>query len=255
MEYEGRDLLKLSERELINIRRHDFGMVFQGFGLLPHRDVLENVAFPLEVQGIAKRDRVERAKKMIDLVGLGGRESYFPRELSGGQQQRVGIARSLAVEPDIWFLDEPFSALDPLIRAEMQDEFLRLQEMLHKTIVFITHDFEEATKLADRIGIMKDGRMVQLATPEELVLNPADDYVAEFAKNAPRERIISVRAVMDPATGGEEGQVPASAKIGAVAEQVLTADRPVAVVDDTGNVVGALNRNHVAQTIFGSRAA
>ncbi|MFK7944903.1 MAG: ATP-binding cassette domain-containing protein, partial [Paracoccaceae bacterium] len=256
MDYEGRDLLKLSERELIQIRRHDFGMVFQGFGLLPHRDVLENVAFPLEVQGITRRERVERAKKMIELVGLAGRESYFPRELSGGQQQRVGIARSLAIEPDIWFLDEPFSALDPLIRAEMQDEFLRLQSMLHKTIVFITHDFEEATKLADRIGIMKDGRMVQLATPEELVLNPADDYVAEFAKNAPRERIISVRAIMDPVQEGAEGRVSASAKIGAVAEQVLTADRPVAVVDDdTQQVIGSLTRKDVAATIFGTRAA
>ncbi|MEL6218688.1 MAG: ATP-binding cassette domain-containing protein [Pseudomonadota bacterium] len=256
MEYEGRDLLKLSERELIEIRRHRFGMVFQGFGLLPHRDVLENVAFPLEVQGLAKGERVTRAKQMIDLVGLAGRESYFPRELSGGQQQRVGIARSLAVEPEIWFLDEPFSALDPLIRAEMQQEFLRLQSMLHKTIVFITHDFEEATKLADRIGIMKDGRMVQLATPEELVLNPADDYVAEFAKNAPRERIISVRAIMDPVAEGTEGAVQASAKIGAVAEQVLTADRPVAVVDDqTQQVVGSLTRQDVATAIFGRHAA
>ncbi|MEM9145335.1 MAG: ATP-binding cassette domain-containing protein [Pseudomonadota bacterium] len=256
MEYEGRDLLKLSERELIEIRRHRFGMVFQGFGLLPHRDVLENVAFPLEVQGIAKGERVTRAKQMIDLVGLAGRESYFPRELSGGQQQRVGIARSLAVEPEIWFLDEPFSALDPLIRAEMQQEFLRLQSMLQKTIVFITHDFEEATKLADRIGIMKDGRMVQLATPEELVLNPADDYVAEFAKNAPRERIISVRAIMDPVAEGTEGAVQASAKIGAVAEQVLTAERPVAVVDDqTQQVVGSLTRQDVATAIFGRHAA
>lgn len=256
MEYQGRDLLKLSERELIEIRRHDFGMVFQGFGLLPHRDVLENVAFPLEVQGMPKTERVERARQMVELVGLAGRESYFPRELSGGQQQRVGIARSLAVEPDVWFLDEPFSALDPLIRAEMQDEFIRLQSMLHKTIVFITHDFEEATKLADRIGIMKDGRMVQLATPEELVLNPADDYVAEFAKNAPRERIISVRAVMDAATPTAEGTVLASAKIGTVAKQVLNSERPIAVLDDdTQQVIGSLTRQHVTETIFGRYAA
>jgi glycine betaine/proline transport system ATP-binding protein len=193
---------------------------------------------------------------MIDLVGLGGRESYFPRELSGGQQQRVGIARSLAVEPDIWFLDEPFSALDPLIRAEMQDEFIRLQSMLHKTIVFITHDFEEATKLADRIGIMKDGRMVQLATPEELVLNPADDYVAEFAKNAPRDRIVSVGAIMQPATDTALGTVPMTAKIGSVAEQVLTSDTPVAVVDEGSNtIVGSIDRNTVASAIFGQKIA
>ena len=171
--FEGRDLLAADEAELIEIRRHKMGMVFQNFGLLPHRDVMSNVAFPLEVQGVDKRTREQRAREMIDLVGLKGRESYFPRELSGGQQQRVGIARSLAVEPDVWFLDEPFSALDPLIRAEMQDEFIRLQKLLKKTIVFITHDFEEATKLADRIGIMKDGFLVQLSTPEEMVLKPS----------------------------------------------------------------------------------
>jgi len=255
MEYEGRDLLKVSERELIDIRRHKMGMVFQSFGLLPNRDVLENVAFPLEVQGMPRDERVQRAKDMIELVGLQGRESYFPRELSGGQQQRVGIARSLAVEPDIWFLDEPFSALDPLIRAEMQDEFMRLQQKLKKTIVFITHDFEEATKLADRIGIMKDGRMVQLGTPEEIVLNPADDYVAEFARNAPRERIVTVGTIMQPIDANAEGTVLKSAKIGAVAQQVLTADRPVAVVDDAGQVVGSVDRKGVAGTIFHRDAA
>ena len=255
MEYEGRDLLKLSERELIDIRRHKMGMVFQSFGLLPNRDVLENVAFPLEVQGMDREERVQRAKTMIELVGLQGRESYFPRELSGGQQQRVGIARSLAVEPDIWFLDEPFSALDPLIRAEMQDEFMRLQQKLKKTIVFITHDFEEATKLADRIGIMKDGRMVQLGTPEEIVLNPADDYVAEFARNAPRERIVSVGTIMQAVDPTAQGTVPKSAKIGTVAQQVLTADHPVAVVDDAGQIVGSVDRKGVAGTIFHRDAA
>ena len=254
MHYEGRDLLKASARELMDLRRHKMGMVFQNFGLLPHRDVLENVAFPLEVQGVAKADRVERALRMIELVGLGGRESYYPRELSGGQQQRVGIARSLAVEPDIWFLDEPFSALDPLIRAEMQDEFLRLQSMLHKTIVFITHDFEEATKLADRIGIMKDGRMVQMATPEEIVMNPADDYVAEFAKNAPRERILSVRAIMEPPREGCGGVVAANAKLGAVAEQVMASDAPLAVTQGEA-VVGSVTRQGLASAIFGARQA
>lgn len=255
MEYEGRDLLKVSERELIDIRRHKMGMVFQSFGLLPHRDVLENVAFPLEVQGMPREERVQRAKEMIELVGLEGRESYFPRELSGGQQQRVGIARSLAVEPDIWFLDEPFSALDPLIRAEMQDEFMRLQQKLKKTIVFITHDFEEATKLADRIGIMKDGRMVQLDTPEQIVLNPADDYVAEFARNAPRERIVTVGTIMQPIDPSAQGNVPKSAKIGAVAQQVLTADHPVAVVDEAGQIIGSVDRKGVAGTIFHRDAA
>jgi glycine betaine/proline transport system ATP-binding protein len=250
MEYEGKDLLKATDAELIELRRHKFGMVFQNFGLLPHRDVLSNVAFPLEVQGMSKAEREARAGEMIDLVGLKGRESYFPRELSGGQQQRVGIARSLAVEPDVWFLDEPFSALDPLIRAEMQDEFIRLQQLLKKTIVFITHDFDEATKLADRIGIMKDGRMVQLATAEEIVLNPANDYVAEFARNAPHQRIISVEAVMEPITDEATGEVSADAKIGEVAQQVLTADDPVGVVDADGELVGSINRGDIATALF-----
>jgi glycine betaine/proline transport system ATP-binding protein len=253
MEFEGKDLLRATEDELIEIRRHKFGMVFQNFGLLPHRDVLSNVAFPLEVQGIPRAEREARAAEMVELVGLKGREAYFPRELSGGQQQRVGIARSLAVEPDVWFLDEPFSALDPLIRAEMQDEFIRLQRLLKKTIVFITHDFDEATKLADRIGIMKDGRMVQLATPEELVLHPADDYVAEFARNAPHQRIISVGAVMEPVDPTAEGEVRSDAKIGEVAERVLRADKPVGVVDAEGRMIGSINRGDIATALFSRR--
>ena len=253
--FEGSDLLAANDAEMIEIRRHKMGMVFQNFGLLPHRDVLSNVAFPLEVQGIDTATRLARAQEMVELVGLGGRENYFPRELSGGQQQRVGIARSLAVEPDVWFLDEPFSALDPLIRAEMQDEFIRLQQMLKKTIVFITHDFEEATKLADRIGIMKDGRMVQLSTPEEMVLHPADEYVAEFARNAPRDRIVSVGAIMEPAKK-KNGKAPANAiqskaLIGEVAEQVLNSDKPVAVATADGTLAGHLSRERITRALFG----
>ena len=199
--------------------------------------------------------REARAREMVELVGLGGREEYFPRELSGGQQQRVGIARSLAVEPDVWFLDEPFSALDPLIRAEMQDEFIRLQKMLKKTIVFITHDFEEAIKLADRIGIMKDGRLVQLSTPEEMVLNPADEYVARFAENAPRERIVSAGAIMDPVKKGSKptksrSGVSASSKIGEIAERVLNSEKPVPVVDDEGIKLGAISRERITSALF-----
>ena len=155
--FDGKDLLKASDAELIDIRRHKMGMVFQHFALLPHLNVLENVAFPLFIQGIGKTEREDRARQVIELVSLKGREHHYPSELSGGQQQRVGIARSLAVEPEIWFLDEPFSALDPLIRREMQTELMRLQSVLKKTIVFITHDFDEAIRLADRIAIMKDG--------------------------------------------------------------------------------------------------
>ena len=177
---DGQDLLSLKNKELIELRRNKMGMVFQSFALLPHKTVLENIAFPLQIKGIKTSDSISKALEMLKLVGLDGRENYFPRDLSGGQQQRVGIARSLAVEPDIWFLDEPFSALDPLIRKEMQDEFLRLQNTLKKTILFVTHDFDEALKLADRIAIMKDGIIEQLDTPANIVLNPATEYVRKF---------------------------------------------------------------------------
>ena len=257
VDFEGRDILGISEAELIEIRRHRMGMVFQHFGLLPHRNVLSNVAFPLEVRGMGRREREAVAQEIIQLVGLEGRESYYPRELSGGQQQRVGIARSLAIEPEVWFLDEPFSALDPLIRREMQDEFLRLQKMLHKTIVFITHDFDEAIRLGDRIGIMKDGRLVQMATAEEMVSRPADDYVAAFTKNAPRDRILSVRSVMQPlpeaGARGEDG-VPASAKLGDVAGQVFATEAPVPVLDDEHKPVGVIGRDAIAAALYGSDA-
>jgi glycine betaine/proline transport system ATP-binding protein len=226
------------------------GMVFQHFGLLPHRNVMSNVAFPLEVRGSPREDRDVLARKMIKLVGLEGREDYFPRELSGGQQQRVGIARSLAVEPEIWFLDEPFSALDPLIRREMQDEFLRLQKLLKKTIIFITHDFDEAIRLGDRIGIMKDGHLVQLTTPEDMVLNPADAYVAEFTKHAPRDRVIKVRSIMSPADGSGNKGVSANAPIGEVAAEVLSSNEPLSVIDSHGRVIGTIARDNMIRTLF-----
>ena len=254
--FEGRNLLAESPRELIEIRRHKMGMVFQHFGLLPHRSVMSNAGFPLEVQGVDRQTRWKRTQEVLRLVGLEGRESYFPRELSGGQQQRVGIARSLAVEPDIWFLDEPFSALDPLIRREMQDEFLRLQQLLQKTIVFITHDFDEAVRLADRIGIMNDGHLVQLDTPEQMVLHPADDYVAAFTKNAPRDRIVSVAAIMEPLPAGlsiDDGPgVPRDAKLIAVAPRVLGGDVPVTVVDELGKPIGILTRPALVKVLYGS---
>ena len=254
--FDGNDLLAASDQELIQIRLHKTGMVFQHFGLLPHRTVLENVAFPLEIQGMDKHEREDRAREIISVVGLEGREDYYPRELSGGQQQRVGIARSLAVKPEIWFLDEPFSALDPLIRREMQDEFMRLQKMLHKTIVFITHDFDEAVRLGDRIAIMKDGEIIQLGTPEELVTHPANDYVSQFTRNAPIAKLISVATVMAaPVADLEHGpKVPASAKLFEVARESLSRPEPLAVVDDAGKVVGSLHRERVIGMLFDDRA-
>jgi glycine betaine/proline transport system ATP-binding protein len=249
--FDGQDLRTVGRHELIELRRHKMGMVFQHFGLLPHRTVLDNVAFPLEVQGVPRARRIERAHEVIRLVGLEGRERYYPRELSGGQQQRVGIARSLAVEPEVWFLDEPFSALDPLIRREMQDEFLRLQRLLKKTIVFITHDFDEATRLADRIGIMKDGALIQLGTPEELVTRPADAYVADFTRDAPRTKLITAGGAIDgPASAATGPAVSARATIEQVAPAVLRAGAPIPVVDDTGAVIGSLSRERVLAIAF-----
>lgn len=188
---DGENLLKARGRSLIEMRRHKMGMVFQSFGLLPHLTVLENVAFPLKIQGQPRHQREARAREMVGLVGLEGREGSYPHQLSGGQQQRVGIARSLAVGPELWFLDEPFSALDPLIRRQMQEEFVRLQQKLKKTIVFITHDMTEAFRLADRIAIMRGGVIVQLGRPAELALEPADDYVASFIEDMSLMRVIT----------------------------------------------------------------
>ncbi|MGR3984373.1 MAG: ATP-binding cassette domain-containing protein [Gammaproteobacteria bacterium] len=253
VEIEGRDLLAMSERELIELRRSKMGMVFQHFALLPHRTVLENIAFPLQMRGMKRKEYVARARQMIELVGLDGKDNNFPRELSGGQQQRVGIARSLAIEPDIWFLDEPFSALDPLIRKEMQDEFLRLQSILGKTIVFITHDFDEALKLADRIAIMFHGKVEQAGAPGDIVLRPATDYVRKFTSDVPREKVLSAGAIMDaPGDDGElaERSVRAGERIDAIAEYVLGEKRPVAVVDESGKITGVLHRDHVIKILF-----
>ena len=202
---DGEDLLDKSARELIDIRRHKMGMVFQSFGLLPHLNVFDNIAFPLSLQGMPVPERNERVSRVIQLVGLEGREGSYPRQLSGGQQQRVGIARSLAVEPELWFLDEPFSALDPLIRRQMQDEFLRIQNRLKKSIVFITHDFLEALRIADRMMIMRDGMVVQIGAPSDLILSPADDYVAEFTEDVPMVRVLKASDVLDPIQAVEPG--------------------------------------------------
>jgi len=253
---EGQDLLSLKNKELIELRRNKMGMVFQSFALLPHKTVLENIAFPLQIKGMKTDDSISKAMDMVKLVGLEGRENYFPRELSGGQQQRVGIARSLAVEPDIWFLDEPFSALDPLIRKEMQDEFLRLQGALKKTIMFVTHDFDEALRLADRIAIMKDGIIEQLDTPANIVLSPATEYVKKFTQEVPREKVLKIEAVMEPMSDNKnlsDLKVSKDAIIETVAEKILSQEKPVAVIDSNKKVIGIVKPSKVIHTVFGGR--
>ncbi|MCR5858211.1 glycine betaine/L-proline ABC transporter ATP-binding protein [Mesorhizobium sp. J428] len=247
--FNGENLLAADEKRMIEIRRHQMGMVFQHFALLPHLSVLDNVAFPLSIQGVARDRREARAREMIDLVGLTGREASFPRQLSGGQQQRVGIARSLAVEPELWFLDEPFSALDPLIRREMQDEFMRLQSKLKKTIVFITHDFDEAIRLADRIAIMKDGEIVQTGTPEDLVLNPATDYVREFTRDVAKAKVVAVGSLMKPGTAEGRPRVAAGTRI-AEAARLFSDGETLEVTDAAGTPVGRLERRDVAELML-----
>ena len=255
---DGQDLRALDARGLIELRRRKMGMVFQNFALLPNRTVLDNVAFPLQMRGQDRHARRERALEVIELVGLAGREDYFPRELSGGQQQRVGIARSLAIEPDIWFLDEPFSALDPLIRREMQDEFQRLQAMLGKTIVFVTHDFDEALRLADRIAIMKDGAVEQVDTPDRIVLAPATDYVARFTEDVDGARVVHARALAEPVDGLVPGGEPVAAgdSIHALARRLVDdASERFAVVDERGELVGTMARAAAMDVLFGADAA
>jgi glycine betaine/proline transport system ATP-binding protein len=250
---EGQDIATLSEPALIDLRRRKMGMVFQSFGLLPNRTVLDNVAFPLEMRGQDRAARYTRAREMLDLVGLSGRETYFPRELSGGQQQRVGIARSLAVEPDIWFLDEPFSALDPLIRREMQDEFLRLKAMMNQTIIFITHDFDEALRLADRIAIMKDGRIEQCDTPDQIVLHPATDYVAKFTAEIDRARVVHIGSLVLPLTAPASGDpVAANRTIRDLARQLVSDPRShIPVAGPDGRVIGAVLRQTALDVLLG----
>ncbi|MFM2612881.1 quaternary amine ABC transporter ATP-binding protein [Vibrio campbellii] len=195
---EGVDVMQLSSKELEEFRRHKMSMVFQRFGLLPHRTVVDNVAYGLEIQGIKKEARIAKANEWLETVGLKGYENQYPAQLSGGQQQRVGLARALATDAEILLMDEAFSALDPLIRSEMQDQLIELQEKLHKTIIFITHDLDEALRLGDRIAILKDGELVQQGSPDEILLHPADEYVEAFVKDVNRARALTVETVMQP---------------------------------------------------------
>ena len=253
---DGENLLAKSPRELIEIRRHKMGMVFQSFGLLPHLNVLDNIAFPLKLQGLPRSEQLTRAARVIDLVGLGGREAAYPRQLSGGQQQRVGIARSLAVEPQVWFLDEPFSALDPLIRRHMQDEFLRIQRVLKKSIVFITHDFLEALRIADRMAIMRDGKIVQIGTPEDLILNPANDYVAQFTGEVPRIKVLRAAQCATPVPNRPEGlpQAGPEDRIEALLVRLAAQPSGIDVMSEGGSYIGTVTPASLVRSLAAANA-
>jgi glycine betaine/proline transport system ATP-binding protein len=246
------DVTKASREQLLDLRRHRVSMVFQHFGLLPHRTLVDNVAFGLEVQKTDKRTRRAKAEEVLELVGLGGLGMRKPDQLSGGMQQRVGLARALATDPEILLFDEPFSALDPLIRRDMQDEIIRLRREVNKTMMFITHDLSEALRLGDRIAIMRDGRFVQVGTPEDVVGSPADDYVRNFTRDVPRSHVVAVGSVMKPPVNGAyAGIVPMETKIRDVVPYVTATDLPVHVVDDSGAVVGSIDRVTVLSVIAG----
>lgn len=247
---DGENLLAMDDKALRDVRRGRISMVFQHFGLFPHRKVIDNIAYGLEVQGIRKSERTERATNVLNIVGLTGWAEHYPQQLSGGMQQRVGLGRALAVDPEILLFDEPFSALDPLIRREMQDELIRLQDTMHRTIIFITHDFAEALRLGDRIAIMKDGSFDQVGTPEEIVTNPATDYVREFTTDIPRAKVLPVRSVM-VANAGTTGvrSIRADARIDQVIPMLLDSEEPINVIDSDGTIIGGVSRSDVAKLL------
>ncbi|MFD8452540.1 quaternary amine ABC transporter ATP-binding protein [Streptomyces coelicoflavus] len=255
---DGEDVRAMDRTRLRALRRHRAAMVFQHFGLLPHRTVLDNVAYGLEVQGMGRAERRERAAAVVAKVGLEGLEQRRPGQLSGGQRQRVGLARALAVDPEVLLFDEPFSALDPLIRRDMQEEVVRLHREEGRTMVFITHDLQEALKLGDRIALMRDGRVVQLGTPEEIVGSPADDYVREFVRDVPREQVLTVRTAMRPAANADEaGTGPAirpDATVSEAIEAVARAGSAARVMSD-GRCLGVVDAADLLSVVAGTDPA
>ncbi|MFD9333375.1 glycine betaine/L-proline ABC transporter ATP-binding protein [Streptomyces sp. NPDC060028] len=257
--FDGQDLTALTPRELRHVRSTKISMVFQHFALFPHRDVLANAAYGLEVQGVPRAERERRAAEALALCGLGGWETSWPDELSGGMQQRVGLARALATDADLLLMDESFSALDPLIRRDMQDQLLELQKRLKKTIVFITHDLNEAMRLGDGIAVMRDGRIVQQGTAEDILTRPADDYVASFIQDVDRSRVLTAEAVMDEPDAPAQGAAAADAcGCPTVSPETPLADlcaisarvpHPVAVTDEDGSVVGSVTQDRLVAFI------
>jgi len=251
IELAGHDVMGASTGELRELRRHSVSMVFQHFGLLAHRRVIDNVAFGLEVQGVGKRERQERAQQVLSLVGLEDVANQFPDQLSGGMQQRVGVARAFAADPEVMLYDEPFSALDPLIRRDMQDEVMRLQQEIGKTTMFITHDLPEALRLGDRIAIMRDGAIVQLGTPEELVGSPADDYVENFTRDIPRSHVLTLRWIMrepGPADPTDGPQLDVATTMRKALPVLAATEKPVCCME-AGHVIGIVDREAVLRAI------
>ena len=248
----GHDVLRAPQKELRDVRRTKVSMVFQHFGLFPHRTVIDNVAYGLEVQGIDKSKRHARARELLDVVGLSAVAGAYPDQLSGGMQQRVGLARALAVDPEVLIFDEAFSALDPLIRREMQDEVVRLQDRLQKTVIFVTHDLDEALKIGDRIAIMKDGRFVQVGTPAEIVGAPADAYVREFVRDVPRGKVLTASFATLPHRGETPQEIVRhDQRLSELLPVVFGAQGPIGVVDGTGELVGILDHRMVIHVLAG----
>lgn len=255
---DGIDAMALPPAELQEFRNRRIGMVFQNFALLPHRSVLDNIAMPLEIRGINKNERLRIAKKALDMVELGAWGNKFAHELSGGMQQRVGLARALAADPDVLLMDEPFSALDPLIRRQLQDEFIKLSAVMKKTTVFITHDLDEAVRIGDRIAIMRDGRVVQIGTAEDIVMHPADDYVAEFVAGISRLKVVRARAVMQPIDAYEKefGPLPsdyqsadANDNLSTLINLAIDHEAPI-VIQEEGQNAGVVTRREILQTVI-----
>ena len=252
------DVTKMSNKELLDLRRTKMSMVFQHFGLFPHRTVIDNIAYGLEIRGNKKAERIEKSMEVLKMVGLDGWQNNYPRELSGGMQQRVGLARALAVDPEILIFDEPFSALDPLIRREMQDELLKIQEKLQRTMVFITHDFLEAIKMGDHIAIMKDGEISQVGTPEEIVANPVDKYVKDFCEDVPKYKVLSAGKVMRKECSDESKKlfsdktkcIDENAKIETLIDQICEDDTAYPIINSqSGELVGEIDRTIVMKSM------
>jgi len=254
---DGQDVTSASEGQLRDLRRNHTSMVFQHFGLLPHRQVIDNVAYGLEIRGVGKKERRAKAGEVVDLVGLTGYEHSYPDQLSGGMQQRVGLARALAVDPSLLLFDEPFSALDPLIRRDMQNEVIRLHHELGKTMVFITHDLAEALKLGDRILIMRDGELVQIGSPDEVVGAPADDYVRDFTSEVPRSHVLTLKWVMREPRPDDSADGPVMTSdtiVRQAAQAALASEHPVRVVDD-GELVGIVDDDAILRVVVAEEEA